>query len=387
VRRIQCDSFHLIVPTNRGWAAAKIADMTVRRAQGRQRSTHRPLSVAIVAPPWYDIPPKGYGGIEAMCAGLADGLVSLGADVTVIAAGANGTTATLLSTFDEPQYTRLGDTLADAVHAAALPRMLAELGVDIVHDHSLLGPLVAATREAPTVVTAHGPVTGELGRYYCDLGSMVNLVAISQAQRGFAPQLNWAGVVHNAIEVRDFPFEEQKSGFALFLGRTSPDKGILHAVHAAKRAGIELVIAAKSNEPSEREYFESAIEPVLGPRMHWVGEADASLKRELLKAARCLLFPICWEEPFGMVMIEALACGTPVVALGRGSVPEIIRDGKTGIVCGEPDDLPDALHRVQEIEPADCRADALNRFDVSRMSSDYFDLYHLIVDDRLHRSA
>jgi glycosyltransferase involved in cell wall biosynthesis len=106
-----------------------------------------------------------------------------------------------------------------------------------------------------------------------------------------------------------------------------------------------------------------------------------------LKAARCLLFPICWEEPFGMVMIEALACGTPVVALGRGSVPEIIRDGKTGIVCGEPDDLPDALHRVQEIEPADCRADALNRFDVSRMSSDYFDLYHLIVDDRLHRSA
>jgi glycosyltransferase involved in cell wall biosynthesis len=121
--------------------------------------------------------------------------------------------------------------------------------------------------------------------------------------------------------------------------------------------------------------------------MHWVGEADASLKRELLKAARCLLFPICWEEPFGMVMIEALACGTPVVALGRGSVPEIIRDGKTGIVCGEPDDLPDALHRVQEIEPADCRADALNRFDVSRMSSDYFDLYHLIVDDRLHRSA
>ena len=160
----------------------------------------------------------------------------------------------------------------------------------------------------------------------------------------------------------------------------SPDKGLLDAITAAGRAGVELVVAAKAVEPAERSYFEDVVKPLLGPGVHWAGEVDGAAKRLLLARARCLLFPISWSEPFGMVMIEALACGTPVVALRRGSVPEVVRDGVTGgLVCDSVEQLPGALWRVAELAPAACRADALARFDVARMCEDYLGVYRRVL--------
>lgn len=347
----------------------------------------RGIQVAMVAPPWYELPPSGYGGIESMCADLTDGLLALGVDVTLIGVGTNGTGARFVQTLAEPQFARLGNTMPDALHAAALPAILTELGVDLVHDHSFLGPLAAAGRTVPTLVTAHGPVDGELGRYYHAMGSAIDLVAISRSQQSSAPWLNWAGVVHNAVRVADFPFRSEKSDFALFLGRLSPDKGLITAITAATCAGVDLVVAAKASEEAERQYFEDEIRPRLGPTIHWIGEVDRCAKRTLLAHARCLLFPIAWAEPFGMVMIEALACGTPVVALRRGSVSEIVRDGVTGWVRDDPAQLPEALLRVGELAPAACRTDALDRFDVDRMAHGYLRVYQGLLGRPIERSA
>ena len=209
----------------------------------------------------------------------------------------------------------------------------------------MAGPLVAAGRDVPTVVTVHGPVAGELGEYYRQLGTTVSLVAISDRQRRIAPDLNWLATVHNALRVDGFPFRDEKEDWVFFLGRCVQDKGMHVAIDAARAAGRRIVLAAKCTEPLEKAYFEAEIAPRLGPDTEWLGEVSSAEKKELLSRAGCLLFPILWEEPFGMVMIEALACGTPVVALRRGSVPEVVIDGLTGIVCDDPDELPGSAAR------------------------------------------
>ncbi len=337
-------------------------------------STH-PLRIAMVAPPWFELPPRGYGGVEAVCAQLADALVARGHEVIVIGAGRNGTRAQFRRTYDTPQGARIGEPMPELVHAAAAGRILSELDVNIVHDHSLAGPLLAIGRDVPTVVTVHGPVHGEPGEYYRQLGNSVQLAAISDAQRRTAPDLNWCATVHNAIDVAGFPFREEKEDWVLFLGRCSPDKGMHLAIDAARAAGRKIVLAAKSTEPAETAYFEAEIKPRLGPDAEWLGEVGGERKKELLSKARCLLFPIQWEEPFGMVMIEAMACGTPVVALRRGSVPEVVTHRVTGLVCDEPAELPDAINTVGTIHPAACRTDMLTRFHPEAMAANYEQAY------------
>lgn len=341
------------------------------------------LRIAMVAPPWFELPPSAYGGIEAMCTCLVDRLVDRGHEVTLVGVGRNGTAATrFVPTSDVPQGERIGQGLPEVVHAAALPDILSEVDADVVHDHSLAGPLLARGRDVPTVVTAHGPVVGEMGRYYRRLGDSVHMVAISKAQRIMAADLNWVGTVHNAVSVDSFPFRRDKEDFALFLGRVTPDKGIPQAIAAARDAGLPLRIAAKCREPEERDYFREVVEPLLGGDVEWLGEVDHAEKLRLLAAARCLLFPIQWDEPFGMVMVEALTCGTPVVALRRGSVPEVVAHGETGFVCDDHDALVAALHRVGELSPDRCRAEAERRFDVRSMAARYEYVYRTVATTR-----
>ena len=221
----------------------------------------------------------------------------------------------------------------------------------------------------------HGPVAGELGDLYAALGDRVELVAISRAQRLFRPDLNWVATVHNAVDVADFPYRTDKQDYVLFLGRMCHDKGVHLAIEAAKEAGRRLVIAAKCEEEPEKAYFEEYVEPRLGPDIEFIGQADGERKRELLTNARCLLLPLLWEEPFGLVMIEALACGTPVVALRRGSAPEVIVDGVTGLICDEPKELAAALGAIDRIDPAMCRRDAERRFDLTVMAQRYEQVY------------
>jgi len=343
-------------------------------------STDR-LRLAVVAPPWFELPPVGYGGTEAVVAALVDTLVDRGHEVTLVASGRHRTRAQhFVPIYDEPPSSLLGTPMPEVHAAAVAAEALADLDVDLVHDHSLAGPLLARTRPVPTAVTLHGPSTGPNGDYFERLGRSVDVIGISQAQRRLNPRLNWVGVVHNAIDVASFPFVDRKEDFVLWLGRFSPDKGAHLAIDAARKAGRPIVLAGKRNEPEEQAYFRDQIAPRLGPDVTYVGEADAALKRELFGKAACLAFPIQWEEPFGMVMVEAMACGTPVVALRRGSVPEVVADGVSGLVVDRVEDLAAAIDRAGELSPFACRRHATEHFDLSVMASGYEQIFRLLAE-------
>ena len=344
------------------------------------------LRIAIVAPPWYSIPPSGYGGIESMVFWLAEGVVERGHEVTVIGAGLAGTSARFLATFPEPPSERIGQVLPEVIHSLHAAELLdgleREQPLDVVHDHCAASALAASRRRAPTVVTAHGPVTGEMAAYYRRLEPGISLVAVSDFQRVRAPELSWAGTVHNATPVDSYPFESRKDDVCLFLGRMSPEKAPDLAIRAARAAGLPIVVAGKCTEPVEWAYFDERVRPLLGPDATWFGEADAVAKAELLSRARCLVFPVQWDEPFGLVMVEAMACGTPVVALRAGSVPEVVEDGVTGFVCDHPDELPDAIARVDELEPKACRQRVADHFDVPQMAEGYETVYREVLRGR-----
>ncbi|SDL72975.1 glycosyltransferase family 4 protein [Tessaracoccus oleiagri] len=341
------------------------------------------LRIGVVAPPWYCIPPKAYGGTEAVVAAVVDQLVARGHHVTLVASGEPGTAAQrYVQVYEEPPYELLGhDVMPELVNAAEAHAALSDLDLDVIHDNSAAGPLSAPARKCPTVVTTHGPVAGPNGDYYRRLGATVELVAISEAQRRQAPDLHWAGMVHNAVDVASFPFNPDKSDYLLWMGRFCPDKAPDLAIEVARRSGRPIVLAGKLNDQREREYFESRVRPLLGPDTDYVGEADSLLKRELYANAAALVFPIQWEEPFGMVMAEALACGTPVVATPRGSVPEIVRPGHNGFIARDVEGLVDAVARLDEIRPADCRADALARFDLPVMASGYERVFRRVIGE------
>jgi glycosyltransferase involved in cell wall biosynthesis len=221
------------------------------------------------------------------------------------------------------------------------------------------------------VVTAHGPLAGEMALYYQAICVDTSLVAISDSQRRLAPDLRWASCVHNGIKTADFTFRDSKDDFVLFIGRMNPDKGAHVAIDAAREAGRRIVLAGKLNEPSEQEYFAAQVKPRLGDDAEFVGEADMAAKQELYGAAQCLVFPIDWDEPFGLVMIEAMACGTPVVALNRGSVPEVVVDGVTGFVRDDPAALPQAINETAGLDPAACRRHVEEHFDIAVMTDGY----------------
>src|SRR5216683_518107 len=341
-----------------------------------------PLRIAMVAPPWFDVPPPAYGGVEAVVADLVDDLAARGHEVTLIGAGQDLTRASrFIPLWPEPPSERLGDPFPEVVHAARVAEVLDDLDADVVHDHSLAGPLLGRGRRVPTIITVHGPVSGEEGEYYRALGDSVRLVAISEAQRAHAPGLSWAATVHNAIRPSTFPFRADKEEFVLFLGRMHPNKGAHLAIDAARAAGLPIVLAGKCSEQVELAYLEQEIKPRLGKDTELFGVADAAAKRDLLSRACAMLFPICWEEPFGLVLIEAMACGTPVVALRRGSVPEIIVNGVTGIICDAPSQLPEAVGQARQLDPAACRAHVAARFNTELMAARYEDAYRRVLAD------
>jgi glycosyltransferase involved in cell wall biosynthesis len=186
--------------------------------------------------------------------------------------------------------------------------------------------------------------------------------------------------VHNAIDVASFPYREDKEDQVVWLGRYCPDKAPHLAIDAALEAGLPIVLAGKCNEPPEKAYFDSYIAPRLGPHATHIGMADFATKTDLLGRARCLVFPICWEEPFGLVMIEAMACGTPVVALRRGSVPEVVVDGVTGFIVDDPSDLPDAIRATKSLDPHACRQHVETNFDLKVMTRAYENIYRQLTD-------
>lgn len=316
-----------------------------------------------------------------MVATLVGGLSERGHDVTLVAAGEDRTNATFAPTFPSPPDGLGGpDTMAiELVHAQRTSERLRAGDYDVVHDHSAVGPLFAPHRDCPTVVTVHGPVQGWMKQVYRSLRS-VYLVAISNAQRATSPELPWIATVYNGIDVASFPLVEEKEDYLVFLGRMNPEKGVAEAIEVARRIGRKLLIAAKCDEEAEERYFEEWVRPNLGDHAVFVGDVDGRQKRELLGRAAALLFPIRWEEPFGLVMIEAMASGTPVLATRRGSVPEVVDDGVTGFVCDDLDAMVDVFPGVASLTPARIRERAFDRFDGSRMTDGYEAAYRATIE-------
>jgi glycosyltransferase involved in cell wall biosynthesis len=314
-----------------------------------------------------------------LVAGLADGLVARGHEVLLVSAGPNGTLAEGFTTLAQPADDRLGDEVTSLVHALAVEDAVRDFAPDVVHDHTLPGLVTAQHRDCPTVVTVHGPPTGEYGALL-RRSQHALLVAISDAQRRSAPDIDWNAMVHNGIAVRAYPFSATKEDFLLFLGRMHPDKGVVEAIEVAERSGSRLVIAARIHGREEERFFADQVSPRLGGTVEFVGEVGFVEKGRLLSRARALLFPLQWEEPYGLVVAEAQACGTPVLSLRRGAVPELVVDGRTGWLRDQHLELVDAVHRLPELVPGDCRSHALEMLDIERAVRGYERVFARAVD-------
>jgi glycosyltransferase involved in cell wall biosynthesis len=343
----------------------------------------------MVASPWFKVPvdndPEvGYGGSEAVEAALINELVDMGHDVTLICAGKNKTTrCKVLSTSPELHGIRITLDAPAQIHSAMANDFIDQGEFDIVHEHTTAGLPWAAWRNIPTIATVHIPVTGEWGDFYRNLGKRVGLVSISHSQRSLYPELNWIDTVHNAIQVEHWPFQTEKEDDVLFLGRAHPDKGMDVAIEAAIEAGRRIKIAAKCHEAIEVAYKKEVIDPLIlkyGPdKVIWLGEVNTAQKKELLKRAWCLLVPNRWREPFGMVVIEALVCGTPVVVTDLGALPEIVTHGITGYVCSHVSALPTAIDYAGKIDPYICRLDVEDRFSSKAMATGYLRAYEQAI--------
>jgi glycosyltransferase involved in cell wall biosynthesis len=336
------------------------------------------LRIGLVAPASVRVPPRAYGGTEAVIDQLARGLVAAGHDVTLFTTGDSTCPVERRWIHREALGINAG-LLQELDHVEAAYEELSD--VDIVHDHTLLGPLWSHARDAvtPEVTTAHLPFTPELMRLYESVGTFAAVVAISYHQRASAPSVPIAAVIHHGIDVGAIPVGAGKGGYVLFLGRISPDKGVHHAIAAARAAGKRFVIAAKMWQPEERRYFTEIVQPLLGPEVEYVGEVDTQRKFALLAGAEALINPIGWPEPFGLVMVEALATGTPVLAFAQGAAPEIIDDGRTGFLCTDEADMVTKLGIVGELDRDECRRHAEERFSTHRMVARHVALYRRVL--------
>jgi glycosyltransferase involved in cell wall biosynthesis len=331
------------------------------------------VKIAILAPPWFAVPPSGYGGIEWIVWLLADGLTERGHDVTLFASGDSRTQATLAAVFEHPPSDLIGRSLPELRHVLACYARASDF--DVINDHTgPLGALLGGIPSTPVLHTVHGPLDGEPGQVYESIGKLapeVGLISISLNQRRPKPDLNWVANIPNALDLEHYPCKPHRGDYLLFLGRMNHEKGAHRAIAVAMELGVPLKLAGKMRETREREYFAEFVEPHLGDGIEYLGEVNHGTKVELLQNARTTLFPIEWEEPFGLVMIESMACGTPVVATRHGAVPEVIGDGAGGIVVDHWHEMPTALERADEIEPLECRHYVEERFAPGRMVADY----------------
>jgi glycosyltransferase involved in cell wall biosynthesis len=335
------------------------------------------MRIAQVSPLFEAVPPKLYGGTERVVYSLTEELVAMGHDVTLFASGDSVTSATLAPMRKEAL--RLDPTVKDWV--ATYMRMIELIyrradEFDIIHFHIDYFPLALFSRQrTPFLTTIHGrldlPEFKDIYEMYPD----APFVSISNSQRKPIPRLNWVKTVLHGMPANLLTPQPAQQSYFAFLGRISPEKGVDKAIRIAARAGVKLKIAAKVDN-ADKEYFDTEIKPLLSQgHVEFIGEIDDSQKPAFLSGAHALLFPIDWPEPFGLVMIESMACGTPVIAFNSGSVPEVMDDGLTGFIVNNEDEAVAAIGRVGELDRAKVRLQFDRRFTARRMAQDYLDLY------------
>jgi glycosyltransferase involved in cell wall biosynthesis len=349
------------------------------------------MRIAQVAPPFETVPPSGYGGTERVVSSLTEELVRRGHEVTLFASGDSRTSARLVATVPQalwhcqppirdlnPFWSITLDRVWECVRE-----------FDVIHSHlDYWGFPLARHAGVPVVTTLHGrldlPELQPLYRHFFD----VPLVSISNAQRKPVPWANWVATVYHGIELHEYSFNPEPGSYLAFLGRISPEKGLDAAMRVAARAGRPLKIAARKplrhagdpNVKADWEHYHRDVQPLLERTdARLLGELGGVEKTEFLRNAAALLFPIRWPEPFGLVMAEALACGTPVIALSAGSVPEVIEDGVTGFVCSNEDEMVEAVGRLGELDRARCRLEAERRFSPVAMATRYEQVYDEVL--------
>jgi glycosyltransferase involved in cell wall biosynthesis len=345
------------------------------------------MRIAQVAPLVESVPPKHYGGTERIVAYLTEELVRLGHKVTLFASGDSVTSAELVPIC--PRSFRQNKRATDYLSREVLLMdhvMQRANEFDIIHFHTgCLHYLISRHLTVPHVTTLHGRLDIiELLWLYERFRDMP-MISISNAQRIPWPCANWRATIYHGLPQDLFQFHPEPGEYLAFLGRASPEKRVDRAIEIAKRAGMPLRIAAKVDS-ADRRYFKREIEPLLDdPQVEWLGEVTDKHKDEFLGNAYALLFPIDWPEPFGLVMIESMACGTPIIAYANGSVSEVMDDGVTGFVVNDIEQAVEATRRVRDLSRARCREVFERRFTSSRMASDYIKVYTRLADSGMRR--
>ncbi len=348
------------------------------------------MRIAIIATPWAPIPPTLYGGIEQAIDAEARGIAAAGHEVVLFTTGDSTCPVPRRWLLPEAEGERMGVAVPEVRHVLAAYDAVADF--DVIHDHTVVGPAMASrwgpdSGVPPVVTTIHGPLDGELAEIYRRIGDRVALIAISHAQTRPAPDVTIARVIHHGVSAGEFPLGDGQGDYFIFLGRLSADKGAHRAIAAAEKAGVRLILAGKVRERAEKEYFAQEVAPHLSDDIRFVGEVPHDEKLRLLAGARATLFPIRWNEPFGLVMIESLACGTPVVAFPEGAAPEVIVDGSTGFLVDSEGEMADAIASVGEIDRTACRAAVEGYFSVDRMVGEHLELFEDVIAGRVAQVA
>lgn len=346
------------------------------------------MRIAQVTPLWERVPPPAYGGIELVVSLLTDELVRRGHEVTLFATGDSITLANLESV--HPRAIRTDPTVKEyqVYESMQLGHVYQRADeFDVIHSHMGFPALpYAQFVKTPTVHTLHGVFTPDNEKLYSAYARSQNYVSISNAQRKPELGLNYVATVYNGIDVDSYKFyAEPTEPYLAFLGRLSPEKGPHHAIEIAKRTGMRLKMAGKI-DIVDREFYEEILAPQIdGEQIQYLGEANHVQKNTLMGGAVATLFPITWKEPFGLVMVESMAAGTPVIAMRLGSAPEVIHEGKSGFLCDTVEECIAALGRIQEIDRAACRQHVIDHFSVQQLADGYEAVYRQLLGEKVFR--
>jgi glycosyltransferase involved in cell wall biosynthesis len=335
------------------------------------------IRIAVLSPVSWRTPPRHYGPWEYVVSLLTEELVRMGLDVTLFATGDSETGAKLISACPRPysEDSSVDPKVAECLHISGIFERAADF--DVIHNHFDFLPLTySGLVETPVVTTIHGFSSPAIIPVYQKYNTRGHYVAISESDK--SPKLDYIATIHHGIDAAQFPFSGAAGKYLLFFGRIHPDKGVREAIEVSQRAGIKLVIAGIIQD---HDYFRAEVEPHIdGATVEYLGSVGPDRKADMLGGALALLHLISFDEPFGLSLIESMACGTPVIAFRRGSMPELIRHGETGYIVDDVAGAVKAVSAIKAIERSDCRADVKRRFTSVRMARDYVRVYEQVLD-------
>lgn len=341
------------------------------------------MKIAIVAPLIEAVPPVAYGGTERVVHVLTEELVNRGHEVTLFATGDSRTNARLISVYPRGLRESFPNSLDKRntythLHLSMVYKM--QDSFDVIHDHTgVMGAIFASFSKTPVVRTLHTAINNVDRDIYAYLYEQF-LVPISESQKKTAPGLGYTEVVYNGLDFTGYPFTQSYQDYLLYVGRIAPQKGVHFAIETAQKTNLPLIIAAKYEEALHKDYFANKIKPHLKGKIQWVGEVNEKIRNELFSHALASLHPVTWPEPFGLTLIEAMRCGSPVIAFNKGSIPEVVKNNKTGYVVNSVDEMVSAVAKLHKIDRRNCYQHAVKHFTAKQMTDGYEAIYNRAIN-------